>query len=110
MVLPWKWAVGSSMPASLNFALPVSVTTMPRLFGSRWFSSESRKTWLEPEQHLVRWTSISTVTDSLTRLMASRGDMLRSSRIRCQIHLFRRLLEALGVELHDLQPGLKGAG
>ena len=41
---PLKWVVGSSMPASLNFARPLSVTTTPRFFGSRWFASESRKT------------------------------------------------------------------
>src|ERR1700730_10413701 len=76
MVLPFKWAVVSSIPASLNFALPFSVTTTPRFFGSRWFVSESRKTCREPEQHFVRWTSISTVTDSLIGLMASTGDRL----------------------------------
>jgi hypothetical protein len=43
MVLPLKWAVGSSIPASPNFARPLSVTTTPKLFGSRWFASESRK-------------------------------------------------------------------
>ena len=35
IVLPLKWAVGSSMPASANFARPLSVTTTPRFFGSR---------------------------------------------------------------------------
>src|SRR6516162_7206871 len=62
------------MPASPNFALPASVTTTPRFLGSRWFASESRKTWRESVQHFVRCTKISTVTDSLTRLMASTGD------------------------------------
>src|SRR5262249_59881361 len=62
------------MPASLNFALPASVTTTPRFFGSRWFASESRNTCLDPVQHFVRWTSISIVTGSLIRPMASTGD------------------------------------
>src|ERR1700716_2947328 len=74
MVLPLKKAVGSSIPASLNFVRPLSVTTTPRFFGSRWFASESRKTCREPEQRFVLWTSISTVTDSLIRLMASTGE------------------------------------
>src|SRR3954468_18404410 len=46
----------------------------PGFFGSRWFASESRNTCREPVQHFVRWTSISTVTDSLIRLIASTGD------------------------------------
>src|SRR5262245_4683419 len=74
MFLPLKWTVGSSMPASPNLALPLSVTTTPRFFGSWWFASESRKTCREPVQHFVLWTSISTVTDSFIRLMASTGD------------------------------------
>src|SRR6476660_2510315 len=74
MVLPLKWAVGSSIPASLNFARPLSVTTTPRIFGSRWLASESRKSCREPVQHFVLCTSISTVTNSLTRLMASTAD------------------------------------
>src|SRR5262249_42482365 len=71
--------VGSSIPAALNFARPSSVTTTPRFFGSRWLASESRNTCREPVQHFVRWTTISTTTDSLTRLMASAGDIAHSS-------------------------------
>src|SRR4051812_1292924 len=74
MVLPLKRAVGSSIPASLNFVRRLWVTTTPRFFGSRRFAAESRKTCREPEQHFVLWTRISTVTDSLTRLTASAGD------------------------------------
>jgi hypothetical protein len=40
--------------------------------------STKKRAGLLPAQHFVRWTSISTVTVSLTRLIASTGVILRS--------------------------------